>query len=299
MDQLDGFLELAGTRAGSADIHFLAGDGVRRQRGLFLGPARQRDAAGVRHDIQCGADGGVCTRALHHQLGHAAVRVLRHLRDEVFLAGVDDVFDAQFLRHLKALVDEVDQDGLGAVGDGAHRGQQADGARADDGNVLAGFQATAVDAVQRDGQGLCHRGDVPGHVVGQFPQHVGRMRERLAHAALDVNAQNMQARAAVRAADGARIALAAVEVRVDDDMVAHFQAAGIVLGNGQDLAGDLMADDARVRDERVRSAERADVAAADARGAHFDEGLTLLGNGFGNVDALDLPRFRKFDSSHN
>lgn len=121
------------------------------------------------------------------------------------------------------------------------------------------------------------------------------MAEVLGHAALNVHTQNVQIVAAVGATDGAGIAVTAVQVRVHDHAVAHLDAVLVVLRDGDDHTGQLVADDAGIAHQTIGAAERANVAAADTGCHDLDEGLTGLGFRHGDLDAGDLPGFCKAD----
>ena len=89
--------------------------------------------------------------------------------------------------------------------------------------------------------------------------------------------------------------MAAVQVRVHDHAVTHFDAVLVVLRDGDDHTGQLVADDAGIAHQTIGAAERADVAAADTGCHDLDEGLTGLGFRHGDLDAGDLPGFCKAD----
>lgn len=99
-----------------------------------------------------------------------------------------------------------------------------------DGHVLAGLQAAAVNAVQSNGQRLSQRTHLIAHALGQLDQQIGGVAEILAHTAVNMHAQHLQAGAAVGPANGAGIAVAAVDIGVHSHAVAHFQALGILSG---------------------------------------------------------------------
>ena len=127
------------------------------------------------------------------------------------------------------------------------------------------------------------------------------MTEIFRHAAFPVYAKNLKAGAAVGAADGAGIAMIAVDIGVDANAVAFFKAFGIkggVFGNAEDFAAELMADDAGIADEAVGAAEGADIAAADRGGMDFDQGFALLGFRHRLIDAGNFPGFSELDSFH-
>ena len=61
-----------------------------------------------------------------------------------------------------------------------------------------------------------------------------------------MHAKHLQIDAAVGSADGARIAVAAIQIRIDDDTVAGLDAVFVVFRNADDLARDFMADNAGI-----------------------------------------------------
>ena len=114
-------------------------------------------------------------------------------------------------------------------------------------------------------------------------------------------AQNLQAGAAVGPADGAGIAMAAVDIGVHSHAVAHLQALGIlggIGGNADDLTAELMADDAGIADQTVGAAEGANVAASDGGAVNLDQSFSFLGLGHRLVDAVNLPGLGKLNGFH-
>ena len=152
-----------------------------------------------------------------------------------------------------------------------------------------------MDAVQADGQRLGHGGLHPAHAVGDLDQHISRMAEVLGHAAFHMHTQHMQVVAAVSAADGTGVAVAAVQIRVHDHTVAHLDAVLVVLRDGDDHTGQLMTDDTGVADQTVGAAECTDITAADTGCHDLDQGFAGLGFRHGNLDAGNLPRLSKTD----
>ena len=245
--------------------------------------------------VQRAADGGVCAGALHHLLCAFAAGDLMDAGIGIFLAGVDGVLHAQRLCKVQTFLHQIQQDGVCTVSLCHHGCGQTDGAGADDGAVFTSLQAAAVDAVQADGQGLCHGGLHPAHAVGNLDQHIGRMAEVLSHAALHMHTQNMQVVAAVGAADGAGVAVTTVQVRVHDHAVANLDAVLVVFRDGNDHAGQLVADDAGIADQTVGATECTDITAADTGCHDLDQGFAGLGFRHGDLDAGNLPGLSKTD----
>ena len=187
---------------------------------------------------------------------------------------------------------------MGAVGLGNHTGQQADGAGTVDGAEFASLQTAAVYAVQGDGQRLCHGGQGPVHILGHLHQHIRRVAEVLRHAAVHMDAKDVQVGAAVGSADGAGIAVTAVEVGIYDDLITHLQALGVVIGNGLDNTSQLVTDNPGIGNQTVGAAECANVAAADTRGFDFNECFSGAGNRFFQIDAGNVPRLCQIDCFH-
>lgn len=139
-----------------------------------------------------------------------------------------------------------------------------------------------MNAVQSNGQRLSQRTHLIAHALGQLDQQIGGVAEILAHTAVNMHAQHLQAGAAVGPANGAGIAVAAVDIGVHSHAVAHFQALGILSGiggNADDLTAELVADDAGIADQTVGAAEGADVTAADGGAVNLDQSFSFLGLG--------------------
>ena len=188
---------------------------------------------------------------------------------------------------------------MGTVSLGNHTGNQADGACTDDGAVLAGLQAAAMDAVQADGQGFGHSGLLPAHALGDLDEHISGVAVVLSHAAVYMHTQNLQVGAAVGTADAAGIAVATVQVRVHYNTVADFDAVLVVFRDGFHNASQLVADDAGIRNQTIGAAESTDVTAADAGGDHLDQSLAGFRHGLFNVNARDFPGLCQLDCFHD
>jgi hypothetical protein len=115
------------------------------------------------------------------------------------------------------------------------------------------------------------------------------MGKGLRHAALSLYTENLQVVAAIGAADGAGVALAAVDIGVYHHMVSGFEALFVVLRDGDDLCRELMADHTGIGHQIVDTAKSADVASADAGGMQFNDGLTVLGDRLCDVLDGDAP----------
>ena len=104
------------------------------------------------------------------------------------------------------------------------------------------------------------------------------MAEILGHAAVNMNAKHMQIYAAVGPSDAAGIAVTAIYIRINDNLVADLESLRIVFFiNSFNNTGEFVADDSGIGDQLVGSAERADIGTAYAGGHDADQGLSLSG----------------------
>src|SRR5262245_17062533 len=108
--------------------------------------------------------------------------------------------------------------------------------------------------------------------------------QALAHAAVDVDAEDLEAGAAVSATASAGDALTAVEIGFDGAAVDGFETAGGVV-DPLDLDAELVADDAGVGEEGLASVVGVPVGAADAGAVDPDHGVA--GRGVGRGGSLD------------
>ena len=159
-----------------------------------------------------------------------------------------------------------------------HRAQ-ADWPGADDERGFARLDGGAAGGMSADAKHFDQGKLLRRHVVG-FVQLVDGDRQPFAHAAVDVDAEDLQALAAVGAAATAGDAGAAVEVGLDGAAVADGEVV-LEIGRTQreDFDGQLVAEDARVGEEGLVALVGVQVGAADAHAQDADEGLA--GTGFG------------------
>ena len=208
------------------------------------------------------------------------------------------MLDTQGSREVQPFLHQVQKDRMGAVGLGGHGRGKADGTRADDGAVLSRRQAAAVDSVEGNGQRLRHGCLDPTQIIRLPDQHVRGMAVVFRHASVHMDAQHMQARAAVGPADAAGIAVPAVEVGIHHHRIARLQPLRVAAVHLDHLARQLMSDDAGIGNQSVRPAEGADVAAADPGRMDPEQGLSLFRLRHRKVYTRNVPGFVKFDRFH-
>ncbi len=145
--------------------------------------------------------------------------------------------------------------------------------------------------MKRDGKRFCHGSVGPAHIVWHFDQQICWMAEIFRHAAFPVYAKNLKAGAAVGAANGAGIAVAAVNIWIQDDLVPYFQAVFVVSRDFFDNSCQFMTNGPGISDQTVGSPESSNIAAADACAHNFNQGFSRLGNWFLTLHNRNFPRF--------
>jgi hypothetical protein len=289
-DQAQAFRELADAVARTADGQFLLGEQRGRHRDVALRPADQRDVPGVGDVVHRTADRRPRAGALDDRLGHAPLGDRQDFGDGIAAHRIDGVRDAQTARQRQPFIDRIDDDRNGADHQRVLRRQQTDLPGAGDHHVLPGLHLGLLDRVHRNDQRLGHRHQMPGDAGRHLVQQVARMRNVFRHPALDMHAAHGQVLAAVGVADRAWIALAAIDVRLEDDAVAFLELR-FVGADFHHLAGDFMSDDARVGDQRIDALVGANVRAADPGAAHLDQHLPVEALGRLDVADQDFPGF--------
>ena len=161
--------------------------------------------------------------------------------------------------------------------------EHADGPSADDQHALARLHVRARNAVPADAERLDKRERLrwqPLAVVDALDRH----RDVLGEAALALHAHRLVVGAGVDKAAAAGVARAAVEIGIAGYDHSWLESL-VVFVDFDNLGRKLVARDARVRDVGVRSAVRAEVAAANAAVEHLKQSLA----GFAHrlVDFLD------------
>ena len=113
-------------------------------------------------------------------------------------------------------------------------------------------------------------------------QFTTRNDKGLAHSAISVDSQHLQAHAAVGFATAAGNAVTTIEVRFDRAAVARVhilrQAA-----HRDDLYAKFVTENSRVTKKRLVSVEGVDIGAADADAAHPNQRLVRLKRGSGLI----------------
>jgi hypothetical protein len=94
----------------------------------------------------------------------------------------------------------------------------------------------------------------------------------IGEAAMAVDADDLQVRAAVRFSDAARIAFSAADERLDHD-VGAFRRTGRVRPERDHVAGDFVPADAGIGNVRIAAKKDVEVAGAQPGRTHPDQGL--------------------------
>ena len=166
--------------------------------------------------------------------------------------------------------------------------------------MFTGLESTSVNTMKRNRKRFCHSRENPVHVIGHLYKQLGRMAEILGHAAVNMNAKHMQIYAAVGPSDAAGIAVTAIYIRINDNLVADLESLRIVFFiNSFNNTGEFVADDSGIGDQLVGSAERADIGTAYAGGHDTDQSLSLSGLLRSVLfNAGNFPGLFDFDSFH-
>src|SRR5258708_412037 len=153
---------------------------------------------------------------------------------------------------------------------------ESDGAGADDEHELPGLDGGAANGVSADGQRF-DKGQLIMTEVLSVDERSGWDGEVFHHAAVDVDAGHIYICAAVGFAGTTGDAFATVEVRDDGDGFAGLEAGSLV--EVDEVAGNFMAEDARVFEIGLSTFEGMEIGAADADTANFDDRLAGLRQG--------------------
>ncbi len=146
-------------------------------------------------------------------------------------------------------------------------GADADRPGADDQHAVAFPDRGATDGMGADRLELDHGCVAEAEAAGGIEVLLGH-QDALAHAAVDMDAEDFERRAAVRLALAASDAVAAGEIRVDDHRRAGREVrAGRAAGNH---TGQLVTHDAGIGEEGVGALEDVEIGAADADRPHVD-----------------------------
>ena len=170
------------------------------------------------------------------------------------------------------------EDGDGGVRSaGEFEDGEADGTGTDDEDIIRGGDVGAIDGVAADGEGFDEGELLEVEGIAGMELVCGK-DHALAHAAVAMDAEDLERLAAVGAAALAGVAGAAVQVRLDGATVADLEMRD-TFTNGEDFHTEFMPKDARELDEGHFAEVAAEIGAADADGADGDEGFAVLRRG--------------------
>ena len=139
-----------------------------------------------------------------------------------------------------------------------------------------------------DGKGLAEDGDLIGDIVVEGAELVDAHLGILGKAAVDVDAEELEIFAHVTEAAAAGRAVTAGNDRVHQHALTDLERAIIALGQGDDIAQYLMAQNGGHRRRHVLAAVDGHVRAAHAAVAHFDERLPLVRHRHGDIAKLEI-----------
>ena len=173
-----------------------------------------------------------------------------------------------------------------AAGDPGEKGDtQPDGSRPDNQRPIARLELGAADGVGTDGEEFDHGGIAQAEALGGV--EIGRGHDDLlGHAAVAMDADDLEALAAIGVALAAGGALVAGQVGVDDHRIAGLELRAAV--RIEHDAGELVAHDPRIFEEGVVALEDVVVGAADADVADADADPAGLQHGWIDVDKGEL-----------
>ncbi len=223
------------------------------------------------HENQLAAVGDEFEGALHGLRITGAIEDQRGRRD-LFGSFVASLQGIVLLGEGAPFCAEVDEFDLGAGDLKKLDYREADGTSADHQNTLAGRRLAAQDGVRTDSERF-HEGELRVRELGVRVEMRGWNQEAFAHAAIDVDAEDLEAFAAVGFAAETGLAVSTVEVGINGAPVAHLNAAGAI-AQGEHFDSQLMAKDARVAKERLAPAVGVEIGATDTNAQHTDESLS-------------------------
>lgn len=225
-------------------------------------------------DVNESAPRGNVGEARCHDRGAA-----RGVKDGIGLAticrfGVGEAHAGDEFSTPLALFDDVDgrTDGSGKLS-----GSDADGTCSNHKRRLAGLQAAAADGMRADAEGF-NEGKLIERERSGLIEKIDGNGEKLLHAAINVDTEDLDLLAAVGAAHTAGATDAAGNVGLDGATVARLDPAFVGRGFDDD-PGELVADDARVCVDGVAAGEGVVIAATDADLPDPDERLAGRGDG--------------------
>jgi hypothetical protein len=290
------FVEILPRRIAAAEQRRLAlvklgiseGDGIAHDADQDIGAAMGDIIEAGVHRL--GAAGGV-ENAIEKFFSGQARQFGFHLR-----VGAQAMIDADFApAKIEAILARVERGDAGSLQFGENHAGDADRPGADDENAAPRRQRVAADGMGADGEKFDHRRLIERDAFGADEIVFGHA-DIIGHAAVDVHAEHRQALAAIGLAAPAGDTGAAVEIGDDRDGLAGLEAAAGA--DRVDLAGEFMADDARIFEIGLRPLEYMQVGAANAGAAQPDARLARLQRRFWPFDDGEFAGFDAEQGSH-
>jgi len=299
-DDLDDFGKIFGEGvAGGKEGLFAAVENGGVGEGQVLGrDADVDDAGGVAAEVETGRHGLVRTRGIDDDVGKVAVG---YFFESGEMGAVplewEAIFDAEvFGAEIEAALNHVhDDDGdLGHEFEEFEAGE-ADGTGSDHEDRFAGLWIAALDGVVADGEGFDEGELVVGKVVAGVEFAGGDGPVGLAKSPGAVNANDLDAGAAVGGTFERGAGVGVVEVGLERALIAGFEV-GDSIADRDHFESEFVSRSAGVGEEGEFTKVAREVGAADSHTMGADEGFTGSG-GFDirNVDGGDFLNVGEFD----
>ena len=300
VDQVDDGLELAVLQAAAPDIQLLGGDDELVDLVGGHAEAHGDDAAGVAGGLAGGQQAALEAGSVDGDGGAVAVGQLVSPGHHILGAAVDDVGGAVLQAFGQLGIVDIHHDQLvGVVQPGNPQDAVAQGAGADDHQVVLCAQLGTAAGLDGNGGGLDHDGVFVLQEVGQQVAVLLRHHHVLPVAAVQMDAPDLQVAADIGAALAAGVAVAAGSDLVDDDPVPHLPV-GDAAAHCLDDTHHLVADDPGIGGGSIGAVIDAHVRAADAGGFHLDQDLIgLLNFGHIHIDDFQFVGLNNLNGFHN
>ncbi len=300
-DEGDDAGEVAGEGvAGGEDGEFAAvDDGGVWESDFLLGDADVDDFGTEGAEAWGGGHGEVIAGGIDDDIGELAIGDGGEVLEFGAIGfGVEEVLDAE------GIFAEVEASGVGIEDDGGSAGEfdefeggEADGAGADDEDVVGGGDLGAIDGVTADGEGFDEGELIVGEGGGGVEFASGE-EEEFGEAAVAHYAEGLVRFAAIGEAASAGVAGLAIDVRLDG-AVHSGGDVGDMGADGEDFDAEFVAGDAGVGEEGHFAEVPCVIGATDADAVDANEGLVGGGwRGGGEGEGAEGERGVERDGFH-
>ena len=264
---------------------------------VFHGDADIDNPSRKRGELETAAHGFVVAGGVNDHVGKLTLGEFTKRLERV-RSGDDCVGHFQFVAHkCEPLFIEIKNDHPRAGDAGEFNHGQTDRPSTEHENIFSRLRLGTIHSVASNGERFDQRELFKSELSGKMKLARGNIEE-WAKPAIAMNAECLMILAAIRVSSTTRVAVLAVDVRLNGAAVAGLDVC-YAITHGDNFHAQLVPGNPRIGEERHLAEVAAVIRAADADSMYAHARFALTGRReFGRLDNLKIPWLNKLDRSH-